>query len=224
LFCAILTAASLPADVIGMAGKGYGAAEIKAIAQNVLDRDLSSLTYEMGGDFLPAEDFQKYKMVVLAGDNDEQSYSAEDIEKIQAYVENGGRLLLIHQAPKMFSMQRGTRAEVFAFGRSYYMREIPESSVREPGSPLLAGAFDSIPQPFWLRGNILLKSPDWDNLVGTDEFILVGHRPLGKGHLYYAGSELFRILKAAKDSQEPDAALGWIQILKNIFTHATVAK
>lgn len=219
-FLCLLPLAANAAEKIALAGEGYGRTEVKSIIEYVLHRELSSVDYEDQGDFLPAEEFEKYSMVILAGMPPERAYTVEESMKIYEYVENGGRLLLIHQAPKMFSIAEGRKDEDFAFGRSYYIRDtesVPENTVNRPDSPLLAGAFEAAKQPFWLRGNVMLKSMEWENLIGSEAFILVGHRDIGKGKAYYAGSELFRLLIRAKTDGSPDVE-GWIQILKNMIS------
>lgn len=203
--------------VIGLAGEGYGAAEIQSIIKNVIDREMGSVVYEVHEGLLPVEEFAKYRLVVLAGANSERTYNAEESEKVNDYVAKGGRLVLIQQAPKNFSMTGGNRDSDFLFGRSYYMRDRPECTVYEPESPLLEGALEPGERPFWLRGSVLLKSPEWENIIGHNEFILVGKRTIGEGTAYYLGSELFRLLIEVR-AENADKADGWIRILKNILS------
>lgn len=197
---------------IALAGQGYGRTEAQSIINVVFHRDLQSVPYEDVGEFLSADDYRNFGMVVLAGMDAERAYTIEESEKIRDYVEGGGRLVLIRQAPKLFP--DGTKGG-FLFGPSFYVREGAECEVRQPDASLLAGAIEG-EHPFWLKGNVFLKSLDWENLIGTDTYILVGERRLGQGKLYYLGSELFRLLNESKSGQQGGVE-GWVQILKNIF-------
>ncbi len=212
VFLGLSSSLSQAEEKIALAGQGYGRREAESIINMLFNRDLQSMPYEDVGEFLAADDYGNFGMVVLAGLDAERGYTIEESEKIRNYVEKGGRLLLIRQAPKMFP--DGAKGG-FLFGPSFYVREGAECEVRQPDSPLLAGALE-VGHPFWLQGNVFLKSLDWENLIGTDTYILVGERRLGQGKLYYLGSELFRLLNESKSGQQGGVE-GWVQILKNIF-------
>lgn len=213
----VLGRAELPVGLV--AGDGYGRSEVKSLIESVFNSELPNVVYEDCGEFLTPEEFSKYRMVVLAGGNSIRSYTSEETAQIEDYVRKGGRLLLINQSPKMFSLADGQvdRDSSYLFGRSYFRRDNPECTIYQPDSPLLAGALKENPAPFWLQANVLLKNPDWENIIGSDDFILVGQRAIENGKVYYAGTELFRILKRSREQNVADAE-GWVAILKNILS------
>jgi len=206
-------------QAIGLvAGNGYGRSEVQSIIRNVLDRELPQVVYEECGDYLSPEDYSKYRMVVLAGPNSDRPYTAEEVAKIEDYIRRGGNLLLINQSPKMFPVVEGRAGDSSClFGRSYYLRNNPNAFVLQPDAEILQGAFEHGENPSWLQGNVMLKGPDWDAFIGLKDFILVGQLTLEKGHVYYLGSELFRLQSNEKKTGGSDVE-GWIRILKNILS------
>lgn len=203
---------------IALVGEGYGRIEVKSIIEHVLNGMLPQMTYEDCGEFLEASEFPKYRLVVIAGMNATRTYTSDETVQIENYVRQGGKLLLIHQAPKMFSVTDANKSRdaAYLFGRSYYIREAQEASVFQPEAKILEGAFEQVSQPRWLWGNVRLKSPEWESYVGLDDYILVGRRAMDAGVAYYLGSELFRLLSLEK-SEPGSGAEGWARILKNIF-------
>lgn len=202
---------------VALVGEGYGVAEAKAVAERVLDMELPALIHESVEGRLPAEDFGKYRAVVVTGALTEP-YNVEESLRIDNYVREGGRLILIQQAPKNFrveDVEMKDRDSSYLFGRSYYKRQGPICAVNNASAPLLQGAFEESPDPFWLEGNVMVRGSEWENLIGTDEFVLVGELSRGHGKVYYFGHELFRLISRAKrDGKEPEVT-GWVRMLTN---------
>ncbi len=204
---------------IALVGDGYGEMEIKHLIKNVFDIELVSELYENRGANLPASEFANYRLVIIAGMLSEFTYSAEDTHTIAEYVRNGGRLLMIQQAPKNFTVSEDgvDRGDNYIFGRSYYQRDGVECMLLDANSPLLEGVFDAFPEPFWLNGSVLLKSLEWTSLVGNENFILVGAREMEKGKVYYLGHESFRLTSKAKQEGLEDQVQGWFRLIVNII-------
>ncbi len=212
---------------VAFAGDEYGAAEVKSILTNVVGRVPDDIRYVEYGPTIPAEDFQKFGMVVLAT-KVADAYTPEQAQVIEAYVRQGGRLLLIHQVyrsmmePRDVETMRG-KAEFPHFeswlgkGRSMYVKQGLECAVNEPDDPLFAGVLKRNPAPEWLKGGIFLKNPEFENLIGRDDYILVGRKRVGAGTVYYLGSELFRMKLPMYKERHADS-ISWAQLIENILT------
>ncbi len=206
-------------DVALVAAGEYGKAEVRALIGQVLGREVPDLTFEEHEGLLPAADFSKYKLVVIAGAPSGQSYTAEEAMQIEEAVEKGGRLLLIQHAPGAFASPTGVnQGRAFPYGRSHYLQVPQLTTVLEPGAKLLEGVFSEEPAPFWLNGNVLLQTDEWESLIGSETHLLVGFKTIGKGRVYYVGPECFRILGAAGEGAKRASAEGWLRLLRNIFT------
>lgn len=203
---------------VGFVGDGYGKAEVKYLTERVAP-EVDGLSFENCGSELPAKEFSKFRMVVIAG-IEVDTYTAEETQIIEDYVRQGGRLVLVQQAPKAFRATGGggDRDLNYLFGRSYYLRDNPDCTVYEPENPLFAGALVEEARPFWLNATVMLRGLDWENLIGSNDYILVGRLRLGEGEAYYMGHEVFRLAKTAKEKNQEPALLGWIQIWKNILS------
>lgn len=212
---------------IAFAGEGFGAAEVKSILVNVVGRVPDALQYVEFGSEIPVEEFQKFGVVVLAT-KVAAAYTAEQAQVMEAYVRQGGRVLLIHQAyrsimePGETEGMRG-KGEFPHFeswlgkGRSYYVKAGLECAVNLPDDPLLAGVLKKNPAPVWLNGHIFLRNPEFENLIGMDDYILVGRKRVGSGTVYYLGSELFR-MKLPQYKEKHADAVSWGQLIENILT------
>lgn len=213
--------AAPPADgPVALVGQGYGWTEVQSLVKYVMDRELPGVIHEAFEGRLEPEEFDRFRAVEVAGDL-EDPYTTEESHRIEEYVRGGGTLILIRQAPKSFYISsdgQADRGASYLFGRSYYMRESPRSSVFNAEASLLKGAFEATPDPFWLTGNVMLKSPEWNNLIGDGDYILVGHLPVEEGNVYFLGSELFRVLSQAKSEHLEQESEGWIRILKNALS------
>ena len=208
--------AEKPVALVG--GDAYGHSEVKALIEQVL-RQLPDVVYEECGDFLEAESFSGYRLVVLAGENSSRAYTHEEARRIEEYLRQGGRILLIRQAPSLFPVlgEASDPKAYYPFGKTVYIQGGVESAVEQPDAKILAGALPGDARPFWLKGNVLLRGQDWEPLIAADGSILVGQKELESGRVFYVGSELFRLRGQAGEHGAGDLE-GWIAILKNILS------
>jgi hypothetical protein len=209
------------ADSVALvSGDGFGRTEVKVLAQKVFDQELPDVDYHLSGEFLPAEEFKNFNMVVLAGSNAERPYTPEESAMIDDYVQNGGRLLLIQQAPKNLRFLEGgiDRDNAYLYGRSYFRRDGIDCIVNVPEDPLLEGVFEETDRPFWLNASVLLRNDagNWIALLGHEDYLLAGYREVGAGRLYYLGHETFRILGQTGQEHEADVR-SWVRLLKNFI-------
>lgn len=209
-----LTSRELAAqEFVAVAGK----TESRSIMNNMLDTEASSITIEVFEDGLPAADFSKYELVILAP-TIEYAYSPEDCGVIEEFVLQGGRLLLIQQAPKKLRITEDNQDRVsdYLFGRSYYYKDRISCMVLEAEDRLLKGVLDANPEPEWLTADVLLNNPEFETLIGNDGRILVGRMKKGKGTVYYVGHELFRMQLVQRPERHADAG-SWKTLLANII-------
>ncbi len=121
-------------------------------------------------------------------------------------------------------MFRSPLAPAFLFGSTSFEEGGKKALVLLPESPLLKDAIPDGQDPLWMTGTVFLPRNDWENVIGYDPGILVGQTQLGKGTVYFMGSELFRLLKMAKEENRLDEVQGWVQILKNLIRQAASTK
>jgi hypothetical protein len=220
---AISTASEKPISLVS--GTSYGRSEAKSVIKNVLQRQLPDVAFEDCGERLSPENFNKYRLVIITG-SDEEAYTPEQTAVIQQYLNAGGKILLIGHAAKNLRVETGVdRPSSYLLGRSFYERDGAACQVLAPQHKLLEGVFNEAPSPLWLNASVLLRSPDWENLIGisgeTSESILVGVRTVGAGKAYFVGSESFRMESNLKKNSIPEQDFNsWLRLLKNIITDA----
>ena len=214
---------------VALVGDGYGKYEVNAIAKNVLNELDDICSYQVVEGRLGPEEFGQYDVGVLA--RTVESYGPGESREIEKYVTSGGTLVLIGVSPRsLFIVDVGPndgavrmRNDSFLFGSTVFEEGGKEASVFQPDSPLLKDVFAHGSDPLWMMGTVFLPNPDWENIIGHNQNILVGRTSLGKGSVYFFGSELFRLIKAANDAGRPEDVQGWIQILKNLFRQAALS-
>lgn len=208
---------------VAFAGSSFGRSEVKSILENVVGRMPDGVHYVEFGDAIPAEEFKNFGLIVIAT-GVSTAYTPDEAAIIENYIREGGRLLLIHQAYRSIREAEGMnrKSDLSHFeswlgpGRSTFFRTPVECTVNTPDDPLLTGVFRQNPQPHWLTANILLKNPEFENLIGSDEGILVGRKRIDKGVVYYLGSELFRMKLAMYKDRHADS-VSWAQLIENIL-------
>lgn len=214
---------------VALVGDGYGKYEVEAIAKNVLNQLEDVCSYQIVEGKLDPESFRQYGLVVLA--RTVEPYNPAETKMIEEYLSDGGKLVLINVAPRsLFIVDRGPgeaskrmQSASFLFGSTLFEDGGQRASVFQPESPLLKDVLAEGEDPLWLTGTVFLPNPNWENLIGSNQNILVGKTQVGKGTAYFLGSELFRLIKSAKDEGRPDDVQGWIQIFKNILREAAAS-
>ncbi|MFV0337569.1 MAG: hypothetical protein ACK5LK_04915 [Chthoniobacterales bacterium] len=204
-------------DAVAFVGAGYGRTEVDSLMKKIVPQ-VDGLEAEDCGTYLKAEDFVNYRMVVIVGML-EKEYTPEESDIIYEYVNKGGSLVLVHHGPKNLRIG-GTdadRRQSYLFGRSDYIRGAAACVVHEPDASLLADVLTADSEPFWLRSTVLLNGTEFENIIGSDDHVLVGRLIVGDGEVIYLGQEFFRLAQTAKKEGKDAALEGWVQIWKNIL-------
>lgn len=202
------------ADVAVVSGGGFGRLEVQAWTNEILLSDFPDLIFEEHPEGLPADEFDRFNLVILTGFSPEGQYSPEESQRINDWVERGGRLILIQQAPKLLNIMEGQDfADSYLYGRSHYSRDGEECFVLIESDPLIEGVVEPGDEPGWIRGIVLVSQDGWDNIIGSDRFSLVGRRPVGEGEVIYLGHELFRVLR--RDDWASDDIESWKTIARS---------
>ena len=140
-----------PGRPIALVGDNYGRHDVSSISRNILEKE--DWVYEDKGRFLPAEEFSKFSLVIIA-QSQERPYNEEELNQIGAYLEAGGHLLLINQAPR--SMADESSAQALRKLLRMDTRKLQEMTPKDAEiakSPLLQGVVNSAgPLPSWIGG------------------------------------------------------------------------
>lgn len=216
----ILCAGAVLADPrpVGLAGASYGKYEVQAVIKNAITlSDTLEYVYESRGDSIPAAEFGKYSLVVIAH-SVSQPLTPADNAAIQKYVEDGGHILLINSAPNSLGKEIGVENIKWLGARRVAGTGGVSCQILKPSHPFLKGVFDTYKNPKWLKGSSLAEPlPGFETLIGPgDGRALVGVRHVGKGWTAFLGDEFFRL-----KPQIGDEASSYITMLRNIVAEAS---
>lgn len=199
---------------IALVGDSYGVHEVTSITRNILDHE--DWVFEARGRFLPVEEFEKYALVVIAT-SQERPYTSKEHDAIKRYLEQGGRLLLIQQAPLHMADAVSAGAQYGWLGMNQRSVKIPPEDAIIAKDPILG---EMTGRPSWIAygqgvGNL---AEDVAPLMGDGTNAIIARRDVGKGRVYYLGSEVFR-LRAAKSPHLQDSD-SYLAIIRNILAEA----
>jgi len=202
---------------VGLAGASYGNHETRSIIRNALTiSDDLEYVFENRGDSIPPEEFNKYSLVILSH-SVAQPLTAPGDAAVRKYLEDGGHLLLVNNAPNSLGKDLGLEnMKWFGPKRVQWQRKAVPCKPLKPDHPFLKGVFGQ-EQPKWLEAPMLADpAPGFEAVIGDAQGrALVGVRRVGKGWVAFAGHELFRL----KPQTNEDAAT-YITVLRNIVAEA----
>jgi hypothetical protein len=204
---------------IALVGDSYGSHEVTSIIRNILDHE--DWLFEQRGTFLPAEEFKNYSIVVIAHAQ-ERPYTAQEHALIREYLENGGRVLLIQQAPKSLADDLSAGAFFKWFGmKQSRIREIDPAEAVIANDKVLAGVIAAEgARPSWISGDqgVDKLADDIEVLIGAPDRALVARRKVGRGEVYFLGNELFRLrLPRSKHVADSDS---YVTLVRNVLADA----
>lgn len=204
---------------LALVGGGYGTHEVTSIVRNILDQE--DWVFESRGTFLPAGEFEKYALVVIASSQD-RPYTAAEQEIIRQYLEQGGQLLLIQQAPRNMADAESAAAQSQWLGMSQQaIKAIDPEKAVVAQDPVLKGVVSPAgPRPSWIGGSqgVVHLAEGVQALIGEGDRALVARRDVGKGRVYYLGSEVFR-LRLANSPHRKDSE-SYLTLIRNILSEA----
>ena len=202
---------------VALVADSYGKHDVTSIIRTIFDYE--DWHFENRGTFLPADEFSKYSLVIVSHAQS-APYSAEDHRRIEAYLNEGGRILLIGSAPKSM-YEKETQRDARAWIGFDIRRTRPEEAgaATLASDPLLEGV-PVTPPPSWITEPLVATRLEGDAtvLVGTPDSALIAKRNVGKGAVYFMGSQPFR-LRAAKSPHQKDSA-SYIRVVRNIIAEA----
>ncbi len=213
-----MNAEELPAKPLALVGDAYGKYDVVSITRNILDH--ADWVFESRGSFLPAEEFSRYALVVICH-SQSRPYTEEEQGAIRRYLEQGGRLLLMHSAPKAMAGEESAAALHDWLGMK--AGGIRSATITQAASedPVMKGVLrEDGSLPTWSAGKQGVSSfeGDVEVLMGNEQVALAARRKVGKGMVYYLGSELFR-LRLPKSVDRADSP-HYIALIRNIIGEA----
>lgn len=209
LLLATISLSAAEPGKVALVGESYANYELKVIVNRVLVSSADEeYVYSPQQSTIPWESLDEYAAIIASTKLAEEA-TAEQNERLRRWVEGGGHLIIIHQAPRWLDLSwaglRGTA----------YQRESLACEIRQPEHPLVAPLVDA-EGPWMANASIVARyqSP-MENLIGTDEFCLVGSAAIGKGAVVYLGHEVFRLR-----SRDLDPTESWIGLLRRAVRRA----
>ena len=206
IYSVLFSAFVLCAGNVSICGAGYGRHDIKIIINRVLVRQNVIYQHKNIGEKLEYDKYKNSKLLIICSSL-AQKPSAEDINKLKNWISNGGTLLLTGRAINSL----GKVKEVAAWTGFRYVSNAKEYEIKavKADSPLLKG-FE-----FFSFKDVLATSvtPPAQIILGNGKNCFLGQRKLGKGMIYVAVNEYFRM--AAKKNNHPFQK-EYLKILQNI--------
>ncbi|WP_431777433.1 hypothetical protein [Ottowia caeni] len=177
-------------------GNGYSRHERQVIIKNILEP--KEVTFENGGDFVSAETWGKYSLVIVT--HGFAKINSEEIGWIRDYVRNGGRLIITSTAlESLRNLQGGDRDWIGAIG----YRTVPKSAKNFALVGDLSQTFlpdsESAGSVFGLTsGSSPTSLTTAEAVVTRDGAPIVFRNRYGRGELWFVGFEYFRVLNTEK--------------------------
>jgi len=226
---AVLTLSATAAErgPVALVGASYGKYEVRAIVKDALEAgEGRRYAHELLGEELPYVDLDRYALVIVAHSvANPLTAEGKEVARIRSYLEGGGHILLINNAPRTLAGELGLKnVDVFGMTHVIWYRNGIACKVLKPEHPFLKGVLGKTPEPKWLQASVVARvAPgEVDNIVGTDEGdCLIGYRAVGKGWLAYLGYEYFRLSKP--NAPAHDDAPSWCEVVRNIIEAADPA-
>jgi len=171
--------------------KGYPAFDGPLIRYAMKKHGLPNDLYDRV--WLPTDQYAKYGVVIVLGDlarakMEPNRYTPKDLENVRAFLQAGGRLIVMRAGLQVFSTQHGQVALEKLKGASP-RRSAYEMAIQEPDHPWVKHLANR-PTPLWLnKGASPLRQSTGVAVIGTDnqEAATLLQQPVGKGQLVYIG-------------------------------------
>jgi hypothetical protein len=207
------------AKPVALIAASYGKYEVDNFIKNALtvSEDIEYL-YERRGESLPVADLARYSLVVVAHST-AAPLSVDDAAAVRAYLEEGGKLLLINTAAQ--SLARDLPADKVPWPgllRVSWARQGAQCLPLLPEHPFLAGVLGKEDAPRWFNTSHVAEIDPrrMTNVIGTkDGRCLLGVAKVGKGWVAFLGPEAFRIKQQLADEMP-----AYYRMLRNIVADA----
>jgi hypothetical protein len=178
-------------------GTGYSSYERKAIIQDILEPN--ELTFEEGDEFTSAEVWKNYSLIIVT--HGFPKLNENEIGWIQDYVKEGGKVLLT--GPVLASLRELKPANRDWLGaEGYQIAKGADFVISNEGTKFVDNAATA-------QGIFGVANSYAPAKLGTAKsLVLRGSAPIlfsnnyGKGEVWFAGLEYFRILNTRKDQKE----------------------
>jgi hypothetical protein len=174
-------------------GTGYSNHERKALIKDVLEPN--ELTFEDGGEFTSAEIWKSYSLVIVT--HGLPALNPREIGWIQEYVSGGGKLLLT--GPVLNSLRDLKGADRDWLGaEGYRVARGEEFAVKDEAKKFVSDAATAKAIFGLVAGYAPVKLTTAQALVLKGGDAVLFRNAYGKGEVWFAGLEYFRILNTEK--------------------------
>ncbi|MFV0338681.1 MAG: hypothetical protein ACK5LK_10630 [Chthoniobacterales bacterium] len=202
---------------IALVGASYGKYDTTSITRNILDA--SDWVFENRDGLLPVNEWSRYSLVIIAH-SQKRPYTVEEQAQIEQYLKDGGRLLLLNQAPRSMADDESAEAQYEWLGmkqRKILAHDPEEISL---GNDAVLKGVAGEKRPSWLTGDqgVSELSADVEVLIGSGNTALVAKRVVGNGVVYYLGPELFR-LRLPRSPYVADSD-SYVRLIRNIISES----
>lgn len=207
-FLAVLMMAAAGMSLCGadvaICGAGYGRYEINQITDNVLKRKDVKFTFENIGEF---PDYAKYKdsKLLIIATNSKKKFTAGDMEQFKAWVNNGGKVLIMNRAINALAPAKDWKWSGFG----WVARRQYEAQLLDKDNPIVKDIkFTAFPDALSIQVTAPAKT-----VIGSGNIALIAESTVGKGKLYLMANEYFRM--KAKNWNHPFQK-EYLKIIQNI--------
>ncbi len=206
---------SLCGGEVILVGTSYGHHETRLLINQVAVSDERIYRHENAGEDIPFEKLPGCSLLVLATAI-KTPLSAEQMQTLRQWVENGGNLVLISHIARTASPPKTWGWAGFS---NYLVttRDAFPVKVMNRNSPLLNGL--QLPEGELFKGGAaFVPEASMDVVLGDTDRCSVGVTKVGKGRVFVLGQEYFRLVH-----RKVSFAGNHLKILQNIFAMADPA-
>jgi hypothetical protein len=175
--------------------------------------------------WLDTREYGKYGLVAIDGSFvrakiEPSKFSADDLSRLQEFLQNGGTLLLMRERTDLFAAPEGQQFLAGLVGNGIREKDI-ELSVRLPNHPWVKHLAGPSP-PEWLnaKGASPLRTSQGESIIGTEAGSTTLYRVrVGKGQLIYFGWTIAQSLPSGRlpsTVEQEDVFEQQMQVLLNL--------
>lgn len=190
--------------------EGYPAFDAPLVQFALRQQGIPVETFDRTRGWLTTTDYEKYGVVVVVGSlvrakMEPNKYGKEDLERVRAFLEHGGTLLLMRVGLEVFGTPPGRDFLAGLTGASPGKATAPPTVLR-PAHPWIKHLNPNEAHP-WVTSRLAvpLRVKKGETILGAADGQATLYRlPVGRGQIIYMGWEMSEFLPAGKAPSTPE--------------------